>query len=248
MKAEDRETSPRRWLTIRDTKGNVVRRVTASTSKGLHRVTWDFTHAGLGRGRGPIAVPGEYTVELMQLAEGEISQLVEPVKFEIQPISFEQMSASERAKALEFTKLVSSLANAVNATSQVLAEARSQIESVKTMLGRAHGLDPKLELEARAIELKLMDVAEKFSGDRTKSQRNENAYPGFSSRLRTMASGALAGPTGTHRAQYDIVVKEYKDALAALNVVLRRDLPVLNKKLDQAGAPWTPGRAIPKLD
>ena len=80
LKAEDRETSPRVWLTIRDAKGNVVRRLRGSASKGMHRATWNYTHAGFGRG-GPVAVPGEYAVDVMQMVEGKITQLVEPVKF-----------------------------------------------------------------------------------------------------------------------------------------------------------------------
>ncbi len=47
LKAEDREESPMVLLTIRDSVGNVVRRLRGSTSSGIHRITWDFLHAGL---------------------------------------------------------------------------------------------------------------------------------------------------------------------------------------------------------
>ena len=73
FKADDREQSPKVWLTIRDTDGEVVRRITASTGKGMHRAQWDFRHAG-PRGRGPLAVPGTYTVEVNQMAMGKPSE------------------------------------------------------------------------------------------------------------------------------------------------------------------------------
>ena len=102
--------------------------------------------------------------------------------------------------------------------------------------------------EIRAAKTKLMDVMEKFNGDPTKSRRNESAYPGFASRIRTMTFGAMGsyeGPTGTHRGQYDIIESEFEEALTTLNEILETDVPALRQKLDDAGAPWTPGRKIP---
>ncbi len=32
-----------------------------------------------------------------------------------------------------------------------------------------------------------------------------------------------------------------------LNAILERRLPAFEKKLEQAGAPWTPGRPVPPL-
>ncbi|MFP6897659.1 MAG: hypothetical protein VCA38_13725, partial [Roseibacillus sp.] len=110
-----------------------------------------------------------------------------------------------------------------------------------------HSLDPSLRTALHAIELKLMDTKAKFNGDRTKSRRNELAYPGFTARLRTMISGALAGPTGTHRRQYDVIVNEYKEALRRLKQIVNVDMPALNRKLNKAGAPWTPGRSLPRI-
>lgn len=246
LKAEDREVSPRVWLTIRDPQGNVVRRLKGSTSKGMHRAVWNYTHAGFDRGA-PVAVPGEYTVDIMQMVDGEVKELVKPVKFEIQPISFDQMTAAERKASIEFSRKVLKLSNTLNATSQILAEAQSQVDAIKSVLARDPNLDPALENEVRAIELKLLDIIEAFRGDPTKSRRNENAYPGFMSRLGRMASGAISGATETHRAQFEIIVNEYKGVSKQINEVLKKDLPALNKQLDGAGAPWTPGRAIPKL-
>ena len=96
----------------------------------------------------------------------------------------------------------------------------------------------------------MLDINEAFSGDPTKSRRNESAYPGFRSRLRTMTSGAMGsteGPTDTHRQQYEIIVAEYQGVAEQVSQLLDVDLPALNAKLDAAGAPWTPGRSIPAI-
>ena len=80
LKAEDREIGPQRWINIRSSEGELVARVAASNGKGMHQTQWDFRYSG--DRRGPVAVPGKYTAELVQMvaapAESEASK--EPVQ------------------------------------------------------------------------------------------------------------------------------------------------------------------------
>ena len=231
----------------------------------MHRTQWDFRHAG-ARGRGPIAVPGTYTVEINQMAmskldkEGDeetatspiikVTTVVEPVQFEIEPITFGDTSEPDREAILQFAKKANSLSKTVVAANQVAIKAQEQIDAIESVIKRSVKLDSKMQIELRAIEEKLMDVREKFNGDPTRSRRNEAAYPGFMSRLNTMMKGAMGsttGPTETHKAQYGIVLEEYEEVIDDLKAILAEDLPGINEKLDEAGAPWTPGRGIPEL-
>ncbi len=64
LRAEDREADPAMVLTVRDSSGGVVRRLTGSSSKGLHRVTWDlryprFTPVAGGGGDGGFGGGGD---------------------------------------------------------------------------------------------------------------------------------------------------------------------------------------------
>lgn len=254
LKAEDREVAPSVWLTIRDAEGNVVRRLPGSTGKGLHRTNWDFRHAGFGGGgqrgggSGPLAAPGSYTVDLSRIVNGEITELVAPVSFRIEPLGFDNFSEPDRAEIVEFCRQASKLAIAVNAARTLAGEAGDQIDSMLQVVESTPGMDLNLLNEIRTVQNKLTDVNEKFTGDPTKTRHNESDYPGFASRISTMMFGAMGsyeGPTGTHRNQYDIVDSEFADALVTLREVLESDLPGLHEKLDAAGAPWTPGRKIP---
>jgi photosystem II stability/assembly factor-like uncharacterized protein len=257
LKAEDREFAPAVWLTIRDSQGEIVNRLSGSTSKGMHQVQWNFRHAGFGGGGGrrrgggggPVAVPGKYTVDVSQMVDGKITQLVKPVEFEIEPLGFASASQPDRKAIMAFVEKASKLANAVNAASQVAAEAQTQLNSIETLVTASPKLKVEMLNEVRAVKTELMDVMEMFNGDPTKSRRNESAYPGFNSRLRTMMFGAMGsdeGPTGTHMGQYDIVSEEFSDALTKLKPIVESKIPSLHQKLDAAGAPWTPGRKIPQ--
>jgi len=248
LKAEDREIAPSVWLTIRDAAGKVVRRLPGRTSKGLYRTQWNYQMAGFGGRGGPVAVPGKYSVDVTKMVDGKITQLVKPVEFEIEPLSYVSSENVDRKAIVAFAEKIAKLSNAVNAASQVAAEASEKLTAFENLAKNSTTLEPTMLNDIRAINTDLMDVMEMFNGDPTKVRRNETDYPGFTSRLRTAMFGAMGseeGPTGTHQAQYDIVADEFKAALEKLKPIIESKIPTIEKKLDVAGAPWTNGRKIP---
>lgn len=264
LKAEDREVAPSVWLTVRDSSGNVVRKLPASSSKGIQRMNWDFRHAafsagGGGGGRrrggggggapGAVAVPGKYTVEVSQMVDGEITQLIPPTEFEIEPLGFGDLTEINRQEIKAFCEQVAQLANAVNAANQLATEATEQLAAVELLIQNSAQVDATLWKDIRGLQIRLLDIQEKFSGDPTRARRNEDAMPGLSGRLSNAMFGAMgstSGPTGTHRKQFEIAGAEYEKAAADLRVLIETDLPALLTRLDAAGAPWTPGRKLPE--
>jgi hypothetical protein len=262
LKAEDREVAPSVWLTIRDAAGKIVRKLPGSSSKGMTRATWDFRHAAFsaggggggrrgrgGGGAGAVAVPGKYTVEVSKLVDGESTQLIPPTEFEIEPLGFGDLTEINRQEIVTFCEQVAKLANAVTAATQLAGEAADQLAAVEQLTQNSPLVDPALWKEVRAMQLRLLDLQEKFSGDPTRSSRNEDAMPGISGRLSNAMFGAMGsttGPTGTHRKQFEVAGAEYEQTAAELRTLIETELPALLEKLDAAGAPWTPGRKLPE--
>ena len=251
LKAEDREESPKVFLTIRDADGKVVRRLPGSTSKGLHRTTWNMEHGGFGRRGGPLAIPGTYTVEISQKVDGKTTELVEATEFEIEPINFDLTSEPDREAIMEFIRKANKLSQTINGATSVANEIQSQLQAIRTMIQNSVELDPEMDNDVRELQIRLMDIMEKFNGDPTKARRNESAPIGLMSRVRTMMFGAMGsteGPTGTHQRQYELAEQEFMAVIGDLRKLAEKDIPKLNKQLDAAGAPWTPGRRIPRLN
>ena len=126
---------------------------------------------------------------------------------------------------------------------------RNSSKPIRRVIRESSELDPALENEVRELEVRLMDINEKFNGDPTKSRRNEPSAPGLNSRLRNMMFGAMGsteGPTGTHRRQYEIAGEQFEAVVGDLRTLVEDDMAALHEKLDEAGAPWTPGRKIPE--
>ncbi len=255
LKKEDREVAASRWLTIRDTASTVVRKIPISTDRGMMRVNWDYRHAGPSGGRrrgggggGPVAVPGKYTVEVSQMVDGEVTELIAKTEFEIEPLTFGDTTEIDRTAIRDFSKKVYKLANAVNAATELASEASERLEAIESLTKSAAEADPSLWKEIRGLQVRLMDVKEKFTGDPTRTKRNEDAMPGLQNRLFNAMMGAMGsttGPTGTHRRQYEIAGEEFDVALVELNKLLDTDIPAMLKRFDAQGAPWTPGRPIP---
>jgi hypothetical protein len=249
FKAEDREVAPRVVLTIRDSDGKVVNRLGGSTSKGMQRTYWDLRLMGIGRGGGPLAIPGKYTVDIAKIVDGETTELVAATEFEIEPLTYGETSEPDRQAIMEFVRQAQNLAIAVRGATSVADEAQQQLEAIRKVIRDSSELDPALENEVRALEVRLLDINEKFEGDPTKTRRNEPDAPGLNSRLRNVMFGAMGsteGPTGTHRRQLAIAGEEFEAVVGDLRNLVEVDLVALHAKLDEAGAPWTPGRKIPE--
>ena len=249
FKAEDREVEPRVVLTIRDRDGEVINRLKGSTSKGMHRAYWDLRLTGTGRGGGPLAIPGKYTVDIAKIVDGETTELVAATEFEIEPLTYGETSEPDREAIMEFVRQAQKLAIAVRGATSVASEAQEQLSAIRNVIRESSELDPALENEVRALEIRLLDIEEKFDGDPTKTKRNEAEAPGLNGRLRNAMFGAMGsteGPTGTHRRQFEIAGEEFEAVVGDLRTLVEVDLAALHEKLDEAGAPWTPGRKIPE--
>lgn len=254
LKAEDREESSYAFLTIRDTTGTVVRRIRTSSSAGIHRVTWDFLHAGMqpqaleGDGRGPMAMPGKYTVSLSTWVDGEVKELVGPVEFECVPMGMTDFTPEQRLASKEFQKKTADLQRVILASSSVLGDTLERVRYMKSAIERSPRLELDLRKKARELELKLLDLQEQLNGDPTKPSRQEPEVPGLLSRLQNVVGGHWAtssAPTTTYVQQYDIVYGKMEGFLTSLRQIAEVEVPELEKDLESKGAPWTPGRTLP---
>jgi photosystem II stability/assembly factor-like uncharacterized protein len=254
LKAEDREESPVVILTIRDSAGNIVRRLSGSTSRGIHRTTWDYRYPGYtptslnSDGFGPSVVPGRYSVSIEKRVEGKITELAGETTFDVEPLGMASLPVSDREEVLAFQKKTGELQRAVLGAYQVAQDADNRLKYVIKTIEISPVLDPALRERARNLQLRLTDLLEKFSGDPTKRRRNEPASPGLLSRLQSIVYGHwrnTTGPTSTHRKNYDIVADLFSDMLGDLRTLVEKDLVKLERELEKAKAPWTPGRPIP---
>lgn len=261
LKLEDREEDPAIILIVTDEAGNVVRRVTGPVSAGFHRVAWDLrfpayipTRIGQGERQwgpppsGPMVTPGTYSVSLAKRVDGVVTPLGEPQTFEVESLGMASMPVQDKEEVLAFQKKTGELQRAVLGANAAAQEALERLVYIKKAIDDTPGADSALADRARDIEKRLMDAQEALIGDRTKDRRDEPTPPSILRRVSGIVRGhwsSTYGPTKTHRRTYEIAAEEFEEVLGKLRALIEVDLKQLETDMEAAGAPWTPGRAIP---
>lgn len=260
LREEDREPEPAIVLTVKDDQGSVVRRLTGPVSAGFHRVAWDLRLPApdpvslepLDRSNpfqsfpiGPLALPGRYSVSLAKQVGGEITTLGEPQTFEAVPLGTASLPEADRRELLAFEKQTAQLYRAVAGASEAAAEAKNRLAYLHQAILETPGADESMAQDARNLESRLDDLLILLEGDRVVARRYEATTPSISDRVATVIQGHWATttvPTETHRQAYRIAAEAFGPWLEDLRTLMEQDLTKLENRLEDVGAPWTPGR------
>lgn len=268
LRAEEAEAEPEVWLVVRDADGRVVRRLAGPRDRGLHRVAWDLrlpatTPVRLGRGddddgeddrprpgRGPRALPGTYSVALVAIRNGVATRLTEARSFDVVPLELATLPVADRAAAFGFQRDVAEVRRAVRAAVSVLGETRARVEHLERAVQDTPGADAGWLSELSAIDDRLRALDVTLNGDRVLRDRDEASPPSVREAVEGVARNSTASssaPTETDRARLADARAAFEPLYAELRAIVETDLPALEAKLEAAGAPWTPGRALPAL-
>lgn len=260
FREEDREQEPQVVLTIRDSAGETVRRLTVPRDKGIHRVAWNLRlpesgPASLSRGElapwdlvsaGPLAPPGAYTAQLSTLVDGVSTDISEPATFNVLDLNMATLAARDAARTekFEFERKVASLLRAVAGAQRLLSETDGRLTLLRKAASDTPGLSPDTFKTIDGLRTRVKDLQTSFNGDSTAGRRMVATGPGISDRLYPIIgslSNSTQPPTGTQQEQYEAAAAEFEQSLGILKQ-LDTDMAALNAAMEAAGAPWTPGR------
>jgi hypothetical protein len=260
--AERREPEPKVLLTVRAEGGQVVRRLEGETKKGFHRVAWDLRYPApeavtprpqFGPARepqGPLAAPGKYTVTLAKQVEGETITLAGPVRFEVERMRTGALEGATPEEAVAFWRQLAAAQRSASAATQVIQRTFKRLEDLRTALHRSRSAPDGLDAELHAVEQELYAIEERLSGNESRKAIGEPDVHTVSRRLRVVSEGtgsSTYGPTPTHRRSLEIAERELAGLRQRLNAILEERLPALEKRLEEAGAPWAPGQPVPPV-
>jgi photosystem II stability/assembly factor-like uncharacterized protein len=260
--AEDKEIKPYLIFTIEDEAGNVVRKIFKSASKGIGRVTWNFTYADfqpvngtkydpMSAGRNGIqAMPGTYKISMSMFTKGEIKDLAGPVSFICKPLDIVTFPSTDQKAKLAFLKEASDYARTVYGSMSYTNELLTKVSSVMQAIHETPWAPEEIMKEAERINNELTNIMFKFNGPRAKASWEELPPMDMplSQRLNEIAltSYSFSGDiTGIVKKQLEILKGEFPTVLERINKAAD-DLQKLDKRLDEIKAPWTPGR-VPKI-
>ena len=262
LQAEENEIKPYLIFTIYDENNNVIRQIFKSASKGVNRVTWNFTYAGflpvstvkydeLGSGRDGIqAMPGTYKVSMAINSKGVIRELAGPLSFTCKPLDIVTFPSKDPKGKMEFLKEASDYSRTVYGSMNYTNELINKVNSVMQAIHLTPAASEEMMKEASRINTELSDIMFRFNGPRGRPSYEEqpSADLPLSHRLNEIAitSYSVSGDiSGIIKDQLEILKVEFPPLLERIKKA-GDDLQKLDKKLDEIKAPWTTGR-VPKL-
>jgi len=155
------------------------------------------------------------------------------------------MTPSERIALVEFQTKVARLQRAVQGALEAANALTPRLVAIRRALLETPNAPERLLDEAAALEKRKNEILRSLRGDQALRQRNMNLPASISERVGDIVGGqrlAIQKPTQTHVDQYAAAAAEFEGTLSTLRQLIEVDLQKLEKQMEAAGAPWTPGR------
>ncbi len=257
LKEEIRQPKPQILLTVKDANGRVVRRIDGPTRKGFHRVAWDLQHAPVsgidpdrpnaGQG-GFMAVPGEYSVTLSKMEDGQETVLAGPETFTVERLrSKGALDGASDQELIAYRDNLEQLWEDMSAASLVLGDALKRIGAMKTAAARSERDASGLMNRLYSLHNDLLDLQEQMNGSEVKSKIGERSDPTVWSRAFVAYRGLQTtyGPTAMHEQNLNIAKSELSELRSSLKTITEQTIPQLESDLSEAGAPWIQGSVMP---
>jgi hypothetical protein len=247
-----------------DASGNAVRRLNAANASGFQRIAWDLRYPAPSlppeapsegdedvaaqfrpQAGGPLVMPGKYVFRLFRKANGVVTEVGQAQTFNVVADTVAPVRPQDRQALAEFQLKVAKLYRAVSGSVRTGEEMKTRLKAIRRALNETPTANPKLSETADRLDRELNDFMRVVRGDVVLAARNENVAASISDRVQNIMGGqrfAIQRPTQTHVDNYAIAAQQFGTELAKLRQMVDVDLRDLEKQMEAAGAPWTPGR------
>lgn len=260
IREEDDEIKPHLIFTISDSEGNVITKLKTDAKKGINRISWDFryppsTPIQLQKpafdnpfsdpDKGPLALPGTYTVSLSKVIHGQITQIVPPTDFRTKLLSNTTLPAKDKKALFEFQEDVAEFQRIVSGTTKTLGELENKLKYYYEAVNNTTGIPDEVMERIVKTEQQLKILNRKLNGDRSLASRDFETPPSITGRIYTIVYGlwsSTSAPTQTQINSLNVAKDQFEEVYNEIKTIALQDIAEIEKSLEEAGAAWTPGR------
>jgi len=260
LRAEAEEAKPEVYFVVYDESGSAIRRVGGTTDAGFQRAAWDLRYAAPrvvkhsneeedffpdAADQGPLVLAGNYSVRMFEKVDGAVKEVGGPQSFKVATENMASMSAADRTAQEEFLRKVTRLYRAVYGATHTAEDVESRLKDIREALRETPAVEKQLGAVADSLGQRDREILRALRGDVEIAKRSEPVPSSINDRVNSIMEGerfSLAKPTQSNVDSYNIGAAEFADALAKLRTLVEVDLVKLEKDMEAAGAPWTPGR------
>ena len=267
LRAEAEEEAPQLFLIVYDSEGKPLRRLNAPNALGIQRIAWDLRYppptismqepqaqpqeggeeefAFYRQTGGPLVMPGQYSVRLFTKVGGTVTELAGPQTFNVVADNATQIKPEDRLALAQFQRKAARLYGAVSGTLRAAQDLQTRIRAIKRALNETPAADPSFAQTADRLTDQVNGILRNLRGDQALAARQYDLPPSINERVQNVMGNtrmAIVRPPQTDVDNYGIAAAEFAQELAKIHALMDGDLAKLEKGLEAAGAPWTPGR------
>lgn len=268
LKAEQDEIAPYFLFTIKNEKGEVVRKLRSDIRKGVQRITWDmrkpttspvnlnpasndnvFSSIDVGH----LVAAGVYTVSMSKVDGSKVTELGESQSFNLKSmpgqssdkLSMASLPATDSKEVAAWKARAGELHRAISAAGAVLSDAQNRVRHLKGSLMSIAKPETDFSSDLQSLEQKLNDLQQQLYGDNVRRRLDqplpESIYGNFNNAYYD-GYGSTGDPTSTMKAQLEEAESRFGPFLEQLKNLINNNLRQIEARLEAAGAPYTPGR------
>jgi len=259
LDAELTEEQAQLYMVIKNTNGDLIRRIACKDKKGFNRVTWDLrypstnlvTLAPQQRGewdaapQGILAPPGTYQAHLTKVVDGRDKVLSETITFDVKPL-YKSAEGTDIKVASEFWKNYDDLTRETAAFQSQYAQINKKLSALKRAVKNSLLPSDAYSKNLRQLSTQAHQLETQILGSKAKREIGEKTKPTMGDRMFALyigLSNSTYGPTDTHLDMMDWVqadLKNYKKKLDDINDGISK----VAKQIYDAGGPYIEGIEI----
>lgn len=259
LKKENDEPETFLLFTITDEEGQIVRKIKQPITKGIQRLVWDFRYSPVipvsltpfddsvpwnSPDLGYMVTPGTYQVSLSRYEDGKMTELVKPQSFKCKPLNITSIPAENQQSLERFNKKVASLSRAVSASDAHMNQIKGQLPYLEQAIMSVPAMQESWYTDYYAIKDGLKEVNKKLNGDPLLSRYEGADRTSLKNKIDLITSAlwtTTSGQTATFERAYTEASGGFEQILSTLKEINGK-ISTLEKSLEDAGAPYTPGR------
>ena len=245
-------------LTIQDPQGNIIRKISAKAKKGSNRIAWDLKHFNPfsipengkikkgGYNSGALAIPQAYTATLYLEDNGVVTQLDEPIVFDVKPIREGVLQGVSHQEYDEYRNNLSALIKKLDVLEDVLERSEEKLMALKAALNNSNIVPGPINKEIQALQKEAIAIKKSLEGSPSKDEIGERTPPSIQTHLRVAYRGMMStyGPTPLHQKSMALGKKMTLEIESKVMSLQNDKIKPLEQKLKTLGAPYIQGQGI----
>jgi len=245
-------------LTIQDPQGNIIRKISSKAKKGSNRIAWDLKHFNPfsipengkikkgGYNSGALAIPQAYTATLYLEDNGVVTQLDEPIVFDVKPIREGVLQGVSHQEYDEYRNNLSALIRKLDVLEDVLERSEEKLMALKAALNNSNIVPGPINKEIQALQKEAIAIKKSVEGSPSKDEIGERTPPSIQTHLRVAYRGMMStyGPTPLHQKSMALGKKMTLEIESKVMSLQNDKIKPLEQKLKALGAPYIQGQGI----